>query len=209
LVASPKKSIDTTPATLGVHVKMQVAETSTPSALKAAARTATDVQRVANVAAAEHADGFAWSQTATRSTLPGVTVRTAVPLNPPADAVIVTEPAVLATTRPLSLTDAMPELELVHVMEGLASGPVVAAVNWTDWPRMSAAVAGLTVTDVTPDVTVMLAVPLNPPADAVTVAVPAALATSCPTSETDTTFGFELTHVIVGLASGPVVVATS
>ena len=73
----------------------------------------------------------------------------------------------------------------------------------------SAAVGGERVTELTPNVTAIVAVPVTPPAVAVTVTVPTALATTCPNSETDTMFGFELTHVIVGFANGPVVVATS
>ena len=109
---------------------------------------------------------------------PNVTVMVAVPVTPPAVALTVAVPTVVATSCPTSETDTTFGFELTHVIVGFAIGPVVVATRRTVWPRTSAAVAGLTATDVTPDVTVMVAVPVTPPAVAVTVTVPTALATS-------------------------------
>ena len=134
---------------------------------------------------------------------------TAEALNPPADAVMVAVPIALVVTRPPSSTVATFGSELVHVMVGLASGPVAVATRTMDWPRNNAAVEGVSVTAVTPDVTVIVTLLLSPPAVAVTTATPADLAETRPLSSTVTLAGFDDVHVMTGLEYPPVTLATS
>ena len=128
LLAPPKK-LTLTAVPLAVQANVHVAETSAPSTLNAKARTTTDVPSPPNTAEAEHPGEIAWLHTLTRSTVPAVTVNVALPLTPPADAVTVAEPTVVATICPTSETDTTFGFELAHVIVGFASGPVVVATR--------------------------------------------------------------------------------
>jgi len=91
--------------------------------------------------------------TVTEATGTTVTVMAAVPLLPSLVAVIVAPPATMPVTSPLPVTVATAVLLLDHVIErpvnGLPFESFAMAANWTVWPSVTLATAGLTITDAT------------------------------------------------------------
>src|SRR6266568_1474913 len=145
--------------------------------------------------------------TVTEATGTGATVTAAVPLFPPAVAVMVAEPAVLPVTSPLALTVATAVPLLAHVtvapLSGLPAESFGVAVTWTVAPTRIVAELGVTITEATgTGATVTAAVPLFPPAVAVMVAEPAVLPVTSPLALTVATAVPLLAHVTVVPLSG-------
>ena len=118
-----------------------------------------------------------------------VTVTVAVPLVPPAVAVMVTVPSFFALTRPSPLTLAIAgslEDQLnVRPLTGLPAASKPCAVSGTMSPIFIDDVAGVTrMLASGPVVTVTVEVPLFPPVDAVIVAVPTRAPVTTPLPET-------------------------
>src|SRR2546427_2645739 len=111
---------------------------------------------------------------ATEATGTFVTVIEEVPLCPSLVAVIIADPAAIAVTSPLPLTDATDGFELDQLTARPVRTPAaesfVVAENWTACPTCALAEAGLTVTDATgTGVTVTTAVSELPPGRPVAV----------------------------------------
>src|SRR6266568_3950320 len=139
----------------------------------------------------------------------GATVTAAVPLFPPAVAVMVAEPAVLPVTSPLALTVATAVPLLAHVtvvpLSGLPAESFGVAVSWTVAPTRIVAELGVTVTEATgtvATVTVIADVPLWPSDVAVMVAEPAATPDTTPLAFTLATAPLLLDHDTVRPVSG-------
>jgi hypothetical protein len=140
--------------------------------------------------------------TVTDATGARVTVTVAVPVLPSLVAVMVAEPALTAVTRPLELTEAIPPLELVHVMvrpvRMLLFASRVTADSCTVPPTVRLGAVGDTVTVATGTgagaVTVTADVPVCPSLKAVMVAEPALTAVTRPLELTEATPAFELDH---------------
>jgi hypothetical protein len=130
-------------------------------------------------------------------------VRADVPLFPSLVAVMVTDPAPSALTRPDDDTVARLVFELDHVtVRPLSAAPFAScgvAVSCNVWPTVTVPVPGVTLTEVTGTttaVTEMVAVPLLPSLVAVIVADPAAAAVTRPLDETLATPALEVVHEI-------------
>jgi hypothetical protein len=134
-----------------------------------------------------------------------VTVRVAVPLTPPCEAVIVDEPVATAVASPTELIVAaalLPDVQ-VAVEVTFAVEPslyVAVAVNCCVAPAIMLGLAGVTeipVTVLAAAVTVKVATPLIPFIEAVTVVEPAASAVASPAELIVATAAFASVHVAV------------
>src|SRR5207245_1095551 len=138
--------------------------------------------------------------TATDATGTTLTVSAAVPLLPSLVAVMVAEPAATPVTSPLPFTVATPVLLLAQVTtRPVRTAPPASfgvAESCTACPTCTLGAAGLTVTDATGALTVVIAVvPLMPSLVAVIVVGPAATPVTSPLPSTAATPALLLTHV--------------
>jgi hypothetical protein len=152
----------------------------------------------------EEHDAMSPAASNTDEALGEVTDTTLVPLLPSLVAVMVAEPTPTPVTSPELLTVASAVALLPQLTDRPVSGFPLAsrgvAVSWTVPPTATEAGLGVTDTEATDTleaVTVILAVPLAPPAAAVIVAVPAETPVTRPEDDTLATAPFELVHMNV------------